>query len=230
MNRAGMVGRSPSKKVHVPSAAAARHRAVGGQLDRPAASRQRANALALRMIERNRPAGAAARAGMAAAVRRMKAETLRHRVFNHRNADYRTVAAPAARCTVSPCKYRRIRPGAGIAIATGIRHVGTGYFRTPAAPRARAPRHFARNHRHAAPTSASSSGRGSSPTTFRAGRRASSRARSCATTRRRSASIPTKSSTTSAGCSRWATAARAADPRAGRADRPRHRRRQTIRA
>ena len=52
---------------------------------------KRVNGFALAMIERDRPSGAAARAGMAAAVRRMKAETRGHRVFNHRNADYRTV-------------------------------------------------------------------------------------------------------------------------------------------
>ena len=57
---------------------------------------KRMNAFAFRMSERNRPAGAAARAGMAAAVSRMKGQTLRHCVFNHGNADYRTVAFPEA--------------------------------------------------------------------------------------------------------------------------------------
>jgi hypothetical protein len=56
---------------------------------------KRVNAFAFAMIEWDCPSRAAARAGMAAAVRRMKAETLRHGVFNHRNADYRSVAAPA---------------------------------------------------------------------------------------------------------------------------------------
>ena len=46
--------------------------------ERTAGKPKRVNAFALRMIERNRPTGAAARAGMAAAVRRMKAQTLRH--------------------------------------------------------------------------------------------------------------------------------------------------------
>jgi hypothetical protein len=55
------------------------------------------NAFALVMIERNRPACATARSGMAAAVRRMKAQTLRHEDSDHRNADYKTVASWDAR-------------------------------------------------------------------------------------------------------------------------------------
>jgi hypothetical protein len=45
---------------------------------RPDTKSQRLNGFAFTMIERNRPPGAAARSGMAAAVRRVKAQTLRH--------------------------------------------------------------------------------------------------------------------------------------------------------
>jgi len=63
--------------------------------ERTAHKPKRVNTFPFRMIKRNRPSRAAACAGMAAAVRRMKAQTLGHSVFNHRNADYRTVASTA---------------------------------------------------------------------------------------------------------------------------------------
>src|SRR5207245_10003207 len=59
--------------------------------ERTGGKSKRVNAFAFAMIERDRPAGAAACAGMAAAVRRMKAQTLRAHVSNHRTSDYRNV-------------------------------------------------------------------------------------------------------------------------------------------
>jgi hypothetical protein len=53
-------------------------------------------ALSFIRIERNRPARAAARARVAAPVRGVKAETRGHERSEHRNADYRNVAAIAA--------------------------------------------------------------------------------------------------------------------------------------
>jgi hypothetical protein len=87
MNRAQMTVavKESARAVGVTRGMAFRSNRTGGKP-------KRVNTFALVMIERNRPPRAAARAGMAAAVRRVETQTLRQNVFNHRNADYRTVA------------------------------------------------------------------------------------------------------------------------------------------
>lgn len=51
------------------------------------------NTSRLRLVERNRPSGAAARPGVPASIRRVKTETPDHGGSDDRNADYRIVAA-----------------------------------------------------------------------------------------------------------------------------------------
>src|SRR6516225_7302385 len=52
------------------------------------------NTTRLRLIEGNRPARTAARPRMSAPIRRVKAQTPDHGLFDDRNPDYRTVAVP----------------------------------------------------------------------------------------------------------------------------------------
>jgi hypothetical protein len=128
MNRAEMTG-----AVEKSTRAVAVSRGVTLRRERTAGKPKRVNAFALAMIEWDCPSRAAARAGMAATVRRMKAETRRHGVFNHRNADYRSVAVPAT--GVREAEQIRARPAARELRLTWGRYVGTGHFRTTHAPR-----------------------------------------------------------------------------------------------
>ena len=61
------------------------------------------NASRFRLIERDRPAGAATGARVPATVRRMKAETPNHECSDDRNADYRTVGEGRRQDTLSHC-------------------------------------------------------------------------------------------------------------------------------
>src|SRR5215471_8151155 len=61
------------------------------------------NSSRFRLIEGNRPSGAAARASVPATVRRMKTQTSDHERSDDRNADYRTVGEASRQDALSHC-------------------------------------------------------------------------------------------------------------------------------
>src|SRR5215469_1846139 len=96
-------------------------------LEAAAAGMKRADASGFHYVERNGPSSAAARAGMTAAIRGMKAKTPDHnrtdgRSPDDRNADYRIVAAAtqsgvSSRARSEPVDRRRNCRPAGIAMS-----------------------------------------------------------------------------------------------------------------